>query len=122
VTTTVRLEPTKMYPDRQATMVRTDRGELVEAAVEVRQQHPPPDGRTVVRFAVYEDRLPGAPGDRHFVCRRPGFVEQELTVLPTDPREYPMCSCRKFVENAWCLHVEALRAFQTSLALDPLET
>lgn len=117
---TVILTPTPMYPDRRATIVRTDRnGGRVTASVEVTQQHPPPDGRLVTRFVMKEETPPRAVGDRMFAFDRPGFAGSEWACLPADAREFPMCSCKKWRDKAWCLHVEVLRAFAAEKALDP---
>lgn len=116
---TVKLTPTKAYPERVVTFVRADERGAVSGALEVVQRHPPPDGSLLSRFALTEVRAAGNPGDRTFSLRRPNFVNGDLVCLPADPREFPTCTCGKWAAAAWCVHVEVVRALQAENLLEP---
>ena len=119
MTTTVVLTPTQMYPTRRATLIRTDRGGLLEGAIEINECHKAPNGSLVSRFTVHEQKQAVVtPGDRVFRLKRPNCTNTDFVCLPADPREFPMCNCAKWVENAWCLHVDVMRALQAENLLE----
>lgn len=120
MTRTVKLVPTSTFPVRVATLVRVDRGSPVIGSLEVREEHPPPHGAVVSRFSVHEEPgAPGSAGDRTFRMSRPNFVTaDDWACLPADPREFPVCTCKKWRESAWCVHVECLTALQSEHVLE----
>lgn len=113
MTTTLTLPPTELFPQRVLTVVRTDHGHgPLTMTLELRESHPPPDGTVRSEFFVDELKAVRNPGDRNLRFRRRHMTREEITCIAADPREFPDCSCKKFIENAWCPHVEIALALQ----------
>ena len=119
MTSTVKMEPTPVFPVRVATLVRVDSGRgPVQGALEIREEHPPPAGAVVSRYTLHEKTRPGVPGDRMFCLSRPNFAcPDDWECLPPDRREFPFCTCKRWREKAWCIHVEVVRALQAENSL-----